>query len=233
MWYDKHSGISFASEKRVVILEQNQLENLKQIAKGIAAQFGSNCEVVVHELSDQSAYHSIVAIENGHVTGRKIGDGPSHVVLEQLGQPRDDMPDELCYLTRTPDGKILKSSSMYIRDSSGKICAIFCVNYDISALTMVEHAVHDLIGTKESERKEPERITLNVADLLDDLIRQSDELVGKPVALMTKEDKIKAIHFLNTNGAMLITKSGDKIAKHFGISKYTLYSYLDSKVGGN
>ena len=91
----------------------------------------------------------------------------------------------------------------------------------------------DLIGTKESDRKEPERITLNVADLLDDLIRQSDELVGKPVALMTKEDKIKAIHFLNTNGAMLITKSGDKIAKHFGISKYTLYSYLDSKVGGN
>ena len=57
--------------------------------------------------------------------------------------------------------------------------------------------------------------------------------MGKPVALMTKEDKIKAIHVLNTNGAMLITKSGDKIAKHFGISKYTLYSYLDSKVGGN
>ena len=35
---------------------------------------------------------------------------------------------------------------------------------------------------------------------------------------MTKEDKVKAIHFLNSNGAMLITKSGDKIAKHFGIS---------------
>lgn len=222
-----------ALKKRVIALEKNQLENLKQIAKGIAAQFGSNCEVVVHELSEQSAYHSIVAIENGHVTGRKIGDGPSHVVLEQLGKPRDDTPDELCYLTRTPDGKILKSSSMYIRDSEGKVVAIFCVNFDISALTMVEHAVHELIDTRETERKEPERITLNVSDLLDDLIRQSDELVGKPVALMTKEDKIKAIHFLSSNGALLITKSGDKIAKHFGISKYTLYSYLDSKLGGN
>ena len=222
-----------ALKKRVIVLEKNQLENLKQIAKGIAAQFGSNCEVVVHELSEQSAYHSIVAIENGHVTGRKIGDGPSHVVLEQLGKPRDDTPDELCYLPRPPGGKILKSSSMYIRDSEGKVVAIFCVNFDISALTMVEHAVHDLIDTRETERKEPERITLNVSDLLDDLIRQSDELVGKPVALMTKEDKIKAIHFLNSNGALLITKSGDKIAKHFGISKYTLYSYLDSKLGGN
>lgn len=30
-------------------------------------------------------------------------------------------------------------------------------------------------------------------------------------------------------GAFLVTKSGDKIAKHFGISKYTLYSYIDMK----
>ena len=44
---------------------------------------------------------------------------------------------------------------------------------------------------------------------------------------MTKEDKIKAIQFLNDAGAFLITKSGDKVAKFFGISKYTLYSYVD------
>ncbi|NLF35083.1 MAG: transcriptional regulator, partial [Clostridiales bacterium] len=50
---------------------------------------------------------------------------------------------------------------------------------------------------------------------------------GKPVALMEREDKIRAIRFLNDAGALLITKSGDKIAKYFGISKYTLYSYLD------
>ena len=161
--------------------------------------------------------------------------GPRSRSLEQdLEQLAATLPEaRIGIAVRTPDGKILKSSSMYIRDSQGKVVAIFCVNFDISALTMVEQAVHDLIDTRETERKEPERITLNVADLLDDLIRQSDELVGKPVALMTKEDKIKAIHFLNSNGAMLITKSGDKIAKHFGISKYTLYSYLDSKVGGN
>ena len=54
-------------------------------------------------------------------------------------------------------------------------------------------------------------------------------LVGKPVALMNKDDKVKAIRFLNQNGAFLVTKSGDKIAKYFGISKYTLYSYIDSK----
>ena len=99
-------------------------------------------------------------------------------------------------------------------------------------MQMLDSALHAFITPDQPEQKEPERITLNVADLLDDLIEQSDRLIGKPVALMSKEDKVRAIHFLNEHGALLVTKSGDKIAKHFGISKYTLYSYLDVKTGG-
>ena len=215
------------------MLSQHEMDALKQVAKGIAGHFGSSCEVVIHELSERSADSSIVAIENGHVSGRKAGDGPSHIVLEQLGQEDPDAEDQIGYLTRTPDGKILKSSSIYIRDGQGKIAAILGINFDISALQMFENALHEIISPDQHEQKEPERITLNVADLLEDLIRQADELVGKPVALMTKDDKVKAIRYLSKSGALMITKSGDKIAKHFGISKYTLYSYLDnSKTGG-
>ena len=58
--------------------------------------------------------------------------------------------------------------------------------------------------------------------MLDELIEQSVALVGKPVALMNKDDKVRAIRFLNESGAFLVTKSGDKVAKYFGISKYTL-----------
>ena len=201
---------------------------LRQVAAGIAAQFGSNCEVVVHDLS-RHPDHSIVEIVNGHVTGRKVGDGASHVVIEQLQTNDPEPKDHLCYLTKTPDGKILKSSTVYIRNSKGKVSAIFSINYDISKLLMVESAVRDLISTgEETQQTEPEKI-VNINDLLDDLIEQSVALVGKQVALMNKDDKVKAIRFLNQNGAFLVTKSGDKIAKYFGISKYTLYSYIDTK----
>lgn len=210
------------------MLTESELQNLFQIAKGIAAQFGSNCEVVVHTVADGSAEHSIAAIENGHVTGRKVGDGPSRIVLEQLGSQSGDPADHLCYLTKTPNGKVLKSSSMYIRDGSGKVAAILSINFDISALSMVQSAVGELISPAPEER-EPQPIPLNVADLLDELLARSEVLVGKPAALMNKDDKIRALHFLNRNGALLITKSGEKIAKYFGISKYTLYSYLDMK----
>lgn len=209
-------------------MEAYRLEMLKQIAGALAAQFGSNCEVVVHDLSAQNTEHPIVHIENGHVTGRKIGDGPSKIVMEYILHGDEDPQDQLAYLTRTPDGKILKSSTVYIRNSKGKVTAILSINYDISSLLMVNNAINSLICTPEPAREE--RITtVNVNDLLDDLIEQSVALVGKPVALMNKDDKVKAIQFLSQHGAFLITKSGDKVAKYFGISKYTLYSYIDTK----
>lgn len=203
------------------------MELLQQVAAGIAAQFGSNCEVVVHDLS-RHPDRSIVFIENGHVSGRKVGDGASHVVMEQL-QSNDPQPkDHLSYLTKTPDGKILKSSTVYIRNSKDRVSAIFSINYDISKLLMVGGAIQDLITLGDPSPAEPEKI-VNINDLLNDLIQQSVSIVGKPVALMNKDDKVRAIRFLNQNGAFLVTKSGDKVAKYFGISKYTLYSYIDTK----
>ena len=167
------------------------------------------------------------------MSGRKVGDGASNVVMEQLRTQDPEPKDHLCYLTKTPDGKILKSSTVYIRDRKGKVSAILAINYDISRLILMEEALRDLTSTGEEVPSEPERIT-NVSDLLDELIQQSVALVGKPAAVMNKEDKVKAIQFLSQNGAFLITKSGDKVAKYFGISKYTLYSYIDmNKQEGN
>ena len=208
-------------------MDAKLLELLEQIAKAIAAQFGSNCEVVVHDLS-RHPDHSIVEIVNGHVTGRKVGDGASNVVLERMEHQNQEAQDHLSYLTRTPDGKVLKSSTIYIQNSRGKVTAILAINFDISALMMAAGAVRDFISVQEPQPAEPEKI-VNINDVLEELIQQSVALVGKPAALMNKEDKMRAIGFLSQSGAFLVTKSGDKIAKYFGISKYTLYSYIDKQ----
>ena len=206
-------------------------ELLERVAKAVAAQFGTNCEVVVHDLSAKDPENTIVAIENGHVSNRKVGAGSSHVALETLEALKDgkrEFPDHLDYLTKTRDGRILRSSTIYVKDEKGKPEGILSINYDLTQMMMAQAAISTLVSNGHSE--EPQRIPTNVNELLDDLLEQSVRLVGKPVAMMNKEDKVKAIAFLNDAGAMLITKSGDKIAKHFGISKYTLYSYLDTNL---
>ena len=187
-------------------METRRLETLKQIAAGVAAQFGSNCEVVIHDVSGNRPDHTIVHIENGHVSGRKVGDGASQVVLDQLARQDEQPKDHLCYLTRTPDGKILKSSSLYIRNSRGGVVAIFSINYDVSGLMMIQNTIGELLSTRDKEQTEPERI-INVNAVLDELIDQSVAMVGKPVALMNKEDKVRA--------------------------KYTLYSYIDANKDGD
>lgn len=204
-----------------------QLDFYTRLAKALALQFGKGCEVVVHDLESGDSSHSIVAIENGHVTGRKVGDGPSHVVLEALHDDHAALNDRLSYLTKTADGKILKSSTVFIRNEEGHCVGIFAVNLDITVLSAMEQTLSGLLGTPGATHEEPEAIVRSVADLLDDLIEQSVELVGKPVALMSKEEKIRAIRYLSDTGAFLITKSGPKVCAYFGISKYTLYSYLD------
>lgn len=212
----------------------NEMDNtlkydfLTRLAKGIAQQFGNNCEVVIHDFSSKNLDAPIVVIENGHVTSRKLGDGPSRIVFDALHGDRTNLSDHLNYLTRTTDGKILKSSTIYIRDEQGTAIGIFAINYDITSLLMVEDALKSLTVAEQSER-EPDKITQSVNDLLEELIDQSVRKIGKPAALMNKDDKIKAVQFLNDSGAFLITKSGDKVSKYFGISKYTLYSYIDAK----
>ena len=211
-------------------MKSYEIEFCKQLAKGVARQFGSNCEVVVHDLSSGDPEHSVVAIENGHVTGRRLGDGASHIVLEAMKADPDSLTDRLSYLTRTEDGKVLKSSTMYIRNDEGKPVGIFAINYDITMMKMMEDTIQEFTRT-ESNVQEPQTITHNVNDLLEELIKQSAQLVGKPVALMTKDDKIKAIRFLNESGAFTIMKAGQRVCNFFGISKYTLYSYIDESKG--
>ena len=201
---------------------------LKQLARGLAQEFGSNCEVVIHDLSKKHLSKSIVHIENGQVTGRKVGGAPTEAVLEALRKHSGHMRDQYAYLTRTDNGRVLKSTTLYIKDSDGNPVYVFAINYDITNLLAFESAVTSLTETSDKSSGEaPRRIVKDVNELLDELIQQSVELVGVPVAYMTKEDKIRAIQFLNDSGAFLITRSGDKVSKFFGISKYTLYSYVD------
>ena len=209
---------------------RHTLDFLKQLAHGHAIQFGSSCEIAIHDLKTKDLEKSIVYIENGHVSNRQTGDGPSGIVLETLQSDPSTIHDKLSYLTKTEDGRILKSSTFYIRDDDGSISYIFSLNYDITAFTAASTAIQSLIATKDNlpdlTGDSPRQITHNVNELLDLLIEQAVAKVGKPVAMMNKDDKVAVVQYLDHAGAFLITKSGDKVSSYLGISKFTLYSYM-------
>ncbi|MDR0519341.1 MAG: helix-turn-helix transcriptional regulator [Clostridiales Family XIII bacterium] len=193
------------------------------IAKGIAAQFGERCEVAVHNLS-RGPSSTIEIIENGHVSGRQIGDGASEIVLEALKDR--DIKDRHNYITHSKDGKMMKSSTINVRGESGDVVAVISINYDIGDLLLTQKVIGELIETDEKPPADTDTITNNVSDLLEKLIEESRMEIGKPVSAMTKEDKARAVRFLEKKGALLIKKSSERISEYYGISKYTLYNYL-------
>ena len=200
-----------------------QIEFYKRLARSLALQFGPNCEIVVHDLETENMDHSIVVIENGHVSGRKLGDGPSHIVLESMHENATEVHD----LTKTADGKLLKSSTIYIRDDAGNPVGIMGINFDITLMKAFERSLDALTGTGNKGYTVPEPITKNIGDLLEDLLRECEQYVGKPAALMTKDERIRAIGYLDRRGAFLISKSSERACEFFGISKYSFYSYLN------
>ena len=202
------------------------LERLKVIAHGLAIQFGPSCEVLIHDLQGDLDT-SLAYIENGTITNRHVGDGPSHVVLDVLNYD-DGSEGRFGYLTKTKDGRILKSSTMYIRDDNGNIAYLLGINQDITEFVMMHRSFESLIGIGQAEAGTVEKITTSVSELLDDLLLEAERLVGKPGPLMNKVERLKAISYLNEKGAFLISKSSEKIAEYFNISKFTLYSDLNT-----
>ena len=205
---------------------QEEWSNYTRLIKMIAEQFGSRCEVILHDLT-QSYDHTIVTIENGHITNRKVGDCGSNLGLQVLSGNKKE-GDIYNYITQTRDGKILRSSTTYIRNGEGQVIGAICINYDITDLIMADNILRDITMYSVSKNDvEQEVFASNVGEILDHLISMCQVMIGKPSSMMTKADKIKAIDFFDKKGAFLITKAGERICEYLGISKFTLYSYLE------
>jgi predicted transcriptional regulator YheO len=166
---------------------------------------------------------SIVAIANGQLTGRKVGDSLDVLGIQLIRQPPTE--DLINYQTTTKSGKILRSSSVFLRDETGEIFGAFCVNYDISGLVKLQEWLRDSVGPGVTNIKEGFENTVD--EVLEMMCQDAFRSTGKQVSEFTREDKIAVISYLEIKGAFLIRYSVDHVAELLNISKFTIYNYLD------
>lgn len=190
-------------------------------------QFGSRCEIILHDLTRDYA-HTIVDIRNGHITGRKIGDCGSNLGLEVLrGTVQDG--DRYNYVVHTPDGKILRSSTMFLKNDEGAVIGSLCINLDITQSVAFEGFLHQFNGYTPGVPAESAKETFDgdINGVLEFLLQQASELAGKPIEQLSREEKIRFVGYLDAKGAFLVTKSSDRVCEYLKISRFTLYNYLD------
>lgn len=187
--------------------------------------FGKNCEVVLHDFSEME--RSIIAIENGHVTGRSIGTPIFEDMVKGIlnGELKDD---KINYTGKSADGRILKSTTTFIKDENDKVLGCLCMNYDLTELVLSKRVIDDILKTNDKEKKvEAEDKGNRVNNVLSEIVKTTLDTSGKPVAFMCKEEKVNIVKDLDMQGAFLIKGAIDYVAKVLCVSRYTIYNYLD------
>ncbi len=208
-----------------------EMGNLQRLVEMLAAQFGKNSEIILHDLS-KDYEHTIVAIENNWITGRKVGDGGTNLGLEVLRNPPSANGDIYNYFTKTADGRLLRSSTLYFRDGTGKVIGSLCINTDITQMVDMQKSLHEMTMITDESRIE-EVFANSVEELIDFFIKESKKIVDKPGKEMIREEKMEVLRYLDSKGFFLITHSGAVACDYLDISKYTLYKYLGMIRGDN
>ncbi|WP_189225935.1 aminotransferase class V-fold PLP-dependent enzyme [Saccharothrix coeruleofusca] len=189
------------------------LAALVPTVNSLADALGPGTEVVLHDLAKLP--NSIVAIA-GDLTGRGVG-GPMTDLL--LGLVRRGTTQDLAgYETYAPDGRVIRSSTVFLRDSRGVAVGCLCVNSDPRP---------DAQAAERPPVSAVEAFPGDVDTLQRLLVERAVDAVGVPVELMKKSHKSQVVRVLDEAGLFLIRDSVDYLAGVLGVTRYTIYNYLN------
>ena len=195
-------------------------EFLDRTARGIAEMFGSSCETLVHDMGVPS--HPILSIYNGHVSGRTVG-STQDILGTDRGLDDDTRRSDLVNLAATtPSGQQIKSSTFHLSGEGYDLA--LGINFDYTSLVYANRILVDLMSAEADLRS---ALWQGGESALADLFDQCLAALGKPTDALGKADRLKLVAMLEQKNAFSYRKSVPFVARRLGVSRYTVYKYLD------
>ncbi|MCZ4610833.1 PAS domain-containing protein [Streptomyces sp. Lzd4kr] len=196
---------------------------LEPVADGLAATFGPMCEVVLHDYRRPET--SVVAVA-GAVTGRTVGGAMSEIGMRIVARGAD-AGDELNYVTRTRGGKLVKASTMVLRDSTGTVFGALCVNLDVTAVNDAHALLGALAGIGAAPAEVPVTTFGNDIDSVVDAILDAHQLrQNGSWAGLDRTQRLELFRGLDERGVFAVRRAIEQVAGRLGISRASAYSYL-------
>ncbi len=197
------------------------------LVKGLSVALGPDCEVVLHDVSDPA--HSIVAIENGTISGRQVGDPLTDYGLFSLKTAASSDVDYVSnFLARTKDGRRMRCNTLFLRDETGSIVGYLCLNADMTRAEMAKGLLDHLttIASPVYSEHFGDGLAPSGEDLLERNLRLIRELLGKPFHLLNRTERLEAVQRLDEKGFFLLKGAVEAFAQEAGVSVFTVYRYL-------
>lgn len=204
---------------------KDSLKPYVAVCETIGKTFGDQCEVVLHDLSKPES--SIVYIVNPKITDRKIGESFDYLMNKVLLKEKFKDDTLINYNFIANNGAKIRSSTVFLRDVNKKIIGAICINIKIDMFLEMEKMLSYFTSKSlESTGK----ISFDIEDIrcIDDIVDDViEKIIPENPSQLSKDRKLEIIKFLDEKGVFNSKGSIDKVANQLGISKVTVYSYMD------
>lgn len=189
---------------------------LDDIARGIALTFGENCETLIQDYGQSN--HPILAIYNGHVSGRSVGSEVEIASGASRFVPGVEFTGHLINCLAIREDKKIKSTSFNFRGDDYFFC--LGINFDFTILSQAQAVLESMNTVSEAINVMVDQNMLG--QIFDNAIRQ----IGVAPESMNRSERLELIHMLQNQNAFSFQKSVPYVADRLGVSRFTIYSYI-------
>ena len=193
--------------------------------------FGDNVEVVLHDLRDLE--HSVIAISNGHITGRSVGAPLTMFAVNKIHNRKDGDTNRIMnYSGTAQNGNPMRSSSFFIRNAMDEIVGMLCINIDISEYQKAEETLRKLCFRDIPQKDEktssdaleyfPTSMSVMVGQALHEVLAEENIQVGR----LKSAEKIRIVGSLQQKGLFQMKGAVSELAVQLQTSESTIYRYL-------
>jgi predicted transcriptional regulator YheO len=196
-----------------------RLRVLAEIIGPLTRSLGPNYEIVLHNyrLPDRR----IVAVA-GKITERRVS-SELQVGLSVIGEA-DRAQDHLNYLAKGTNGRIVKCSTIVLRDDKRKAFGALCISLDVTAIRHAAAVLHTLSG-QHAEPK-PTTFSNDIRDVIDMALREV--LAGRAAPLLSRDERLEVFSALDVRGIFSVKRAMSRVAASLGVSRATAYACLQA-----
>lgn len=201
---------------------------------------GEDTEVLLRDC--RKPKHDIIAIANGHVTGRTVGAPITDFTLSVLANDEWKEKDYIAnYRGVANPNKKLRASTFFIREN-GVLIGQLCINASLEKYEMLSEQIQRLGGMHRMPKEEGGMVCGRAVehfsnDVIHELLEQTvvktvgscEELVRQR---LTQEDRLSIVSTLNNSGMFQIKGAVGEIAEYLYCSEASIYRYLSKVTKG-
>ena len=211
-------------------MNEQDLKRYMDLSDFLSSVMGPDYEIIVYDLKQ------ILYILNGNISGRKSGD-PLSPTIKSILQSQESAKEkwQANYRALAANGKILRCSTLFIKDESGKTVGGVNINFDdnrykelsnlIFSLCHPDNYVSKNISIEIKGNDEQTFFSENISNTIDEILHRINKSL--PFSELSHSEKLDIIRQLYQKGIFSMKGSVKTVGSRLSCSPASMYRYLE------